>query len=95
MNQMAVVAGVLLTLYFLGIVYALLAPRRGPDPQRGQAIGCLMIVAGGLVLVGVALGVGVAFDLTWLVDTIVAFTVYPSLLLVANVVYFGVKKLRK
>jgi len=90
-----IVAGVLLTLYFLGIVYALLAPTRGPDPQRGQAVGCLVIVAGGLLLLGVLLGLGVAFDLTWLVDAIVAVVVYPSLLLLANGVYFVVQKFRK
>ncbi|MBA4187999.1 MAG: hypothetical protein C0467_08265 [Planctomycetaceae bacterium] len=91
---MAILAGVLLALYLMGIVYALLAPSRGHDPQRGQAVGCLMIVAAGVTLLGAALGIGVAFDLEWLVSVIIAVTVYPSLLLVANGVYFGVQRLR-
>lgn len=85
---MAIVAGVLLGVYLLGIVYALLAPTKGPDPQRGQAVGCLMIVAMGLVGIGALLGAAVAFDIGWLATAISWVVIFPTALMLANGVYF-------
>jgi hypothetical protein len=52
-------AAVVLGAYALIIIYALIAPRRGPDPQRGVAVGCLLIVLAALLAVGALLAVAV------------------------------------
>lgn len=89
---MAIVAGVLLGAYLLVIVYVILAPPKGPDPQRGQAVGCLMIVALGLVGLGALLGAGVWFEIEWLKDTVTWVVLVPSALILANGVYFAFLK---
>ena len=81
---MAVAGGILLGLYLAGIVYALLAPVRQPDPQRGQAVGCLMIVAAGIALLGALLAVGSIFDVAWLVRGIFYVAVFPAVLLAVH-----------
>lgn len=92
---MAIAAGVLLVLYLLGIVYALLAPAKGPDPQRGQAVGCLMIVAIGLVLIGALLGVAVAFEIEWMASAISSVVIFPALVALAQGVYLLFPKVRR
>ena len=85
---MAVAGGILLGLYLAGIVYALLAPVRQHDPQRGQAVGCLMIVAGGIALLGALLAVGAIFDVAWLVRAIFYVAVFPAVLLTVHAVRY-------
>ncbi len=85
---MAIVAGALLVLYLGGIVFALLAPAKGHDPQRGQAVGCLMIVALGLVGLGVLLGVAVAFEIGWLERAVSYMVIFPAVLLLIHGVRF-------
>jgi hypothetical protein len=74
---MAITAGILLTLYLVGILFALLAPTRQHDPQRGVAVGCLMIVAGAILVLGLALGLGVFFDWPWMINIIFWITIFP------------------
>lgn len=85
---MAIAAGVLLAAYFALLVYALLVPSRGHDPQRGQAVGCLMIVAGAIALLGGVLGLAVALDWNWLVDAIFWAAVFPVALAAVNAVRY-------
>ena len=92
---MATVAGILLGVYVCGIVYALALPAKQHDPQRGQAIGCLMIVVLSLLGVGGLLAVGVAFNVRWLVVAIFWLTVYPAVMLAAQGVFLLYKKLKR
>lgn len=91
---MAIAAGGLLALYLLVIAYALLAPMKQHDPQRGQAEGCLMIIGGGLLALGAALGIGVAFDLGWLVSGVFWVVAFPVILVAINLVRYLLMKLR-
>lgn len=85
---MAIAAGVLLALYFLVIVGVLLMPSRSHDPQRGQAVGCLMIVAIGL---GV-LGIFVWPDQNWLVEAIFRVAAFPVIITAINAVRYLLMK---
>lgn len=78
---MAIAAGVLLALYFCGIVFAICVPPRQPDPQRGIALGCLSLVAGGIAGLGAVLAAGVYFDLTWCVHIAFDVAIFPAVLL--------------
>ena len=93
-NAMAWTAGILLAVYALGILAALRAPVKQHDPQRGQAVGCLMIVLVGLLGLGALLAVGVYWDVGWLVGTVFSVTAYPAVALVGGAVYHFVAKLR-
>jgi hypothetical protein len=81
---MAYVTGVLLACYFIGVVYAVLAPSRQPDPHRGVAVGCLGMVAAGLLVLGGLLAIAVLFDVGWLLTLLFSITVYPSVALVGS-----------
>jgi Na+/proline symporter len=52
----AAIGGSLLAIYLGIVVYGIVAPASAQDPQRGQAIGCLAIVAVALIAAGTALG---------------------------------------
>jgi len=84
---MALVAAVLFGCYLLGILYALKAPAKQPDPQRGQAIGCLMIVAAGIGLLLLIVGVGWWFQLNWLVTGLFWIAVFPAISLVGSLLF--------
>lgn len=90
---MEVAAAVLLSLYLTGLAYALLSPTRGPDPQRGQAIGCLMLVGMGVLLLGAVLAVGVVFRVRFLVQAVFWITVYPALHLALGAGYWLLRRL--
>lgn len=92
---MAIAAGVLLTLYFLVIVGVLLLPPRSHDPQRGQAVGCLMIVAIGIALLGGVLGIAVWLDFHWLIEVIFWVAALPMILLAINAGRYLLLKLRQ
>jgi len=87
---MAITAGVLLVVYFLFLVHAITAPVKQYDPQRGQAVGCLMIIMIGLALLGVMLAIGVFFDMPFCVRLPFYITVFPLVLLVVNGIRFVV-----
>jgi len=84
---LAIVSGVLLGLYALGIGYALCAPARQPDPQRGVAQGCLGLVLVALAGVGLLLGLAVRFHLTVVIYVIAAGCIYPAVLLAGNLAW--------
>ena len=73
-------AGVVLGVYALLILYALIAPARQPDPQRGVAIGCLSLVLVGLIGVGALLAAGVLLNKPWLVHAIASVCLYSLVL---------------
>lgn len=77
----AIIAGALLAVYLLGIVYALFAPRKQRDPHDGMAQGCLMFVVLGLLALGAMLLIGALNDITWLVMVPFYVTVFPTVLL--------------
>src|SRR4029079_13836930 len=54
-EQSAMLGAVFLAIDLACVVYALVARPTQPDPQRGQAVGCLAIVVVALVLLGVLL----------------------------------------
>lgn len=64
---MAGITGAILAIYLGGIAYVLLAPAKQPDPQRGQAIGCLMLAMIPGVVVGVLVVIGVVWDVPILI----------------------------
>ncbi|MBM3982471.1 MAG: hypothetical protein FJ304_19815 [Planctomycetes bacterium] len=90
---MATAAGALLALYLLGIVFALLAPPKQHDPQRGQAVGCLMLVALVLIGLGALLAAGVAFEIEWLTRAVAYVVFFPAVLLAINAARFAWLKL--
>jgi hypothetical protein len=90
---MVIVAAVLLCLYFTVIVGVLLSPPRQHDPQRGQAVGCLMILAAGVAVLGVMLGIGAFLDLGLLVGFVVWTTCLPAILIGIHLVRFLLLKL--
>jgi hypothetical protein len=63
-------AGVVLGVYALLTLYALVAPARQPDPQRGVAIRCLSFVLVGLLGVAALLAAGILLNKPWLVQAI-------------------------
>jgi hypothetical protein len=94
-EAMAWTAGVLLAAYALGVLYALNAPARQPDPQRGQAVGCLTIVLLGLLGLGAMLAAGLYWDVGLLVRVPFWVAVFPALSLVGSGVYHLVRKRRE
>jgi MFS family permease len=81
---MAWTAGVLLAVYALGILVALSRKPRQPDPQRGQAIGCLMIVVFALVGLGAVLAAAVIWELNGLIRVVFWIAVFPCLSLLGS-----------
>ena len=90
-DAMACTAGVLLGAYVLFILGVLITPQRQHDPQRGQAIGCLMIVLACLVTLGLVLAAGVHWDIRLLVYGPFCVAVFP----VATVVVGGAVQLAR
>jgi hypothetical protein len=86
---MAWTAGVLLGAYALFILGVLVSPQRQHDPQRGQALGCLMIVLACLVTLGLVLAAGVYWGIRLLVYVPFCVAVFP----VATVVVGGAVQL--
>ncbi|HEX8913772.1 MAG TPA: hypothetical protein VF796_15535 [Humisphaera sp.] len=83
---MVLTAAILLAAYTVSIVVVLLKPSRQHDPQRGQAVGCLMIVVIGLVALGGVLALAAVYDVRWLVTTIFSITVYPAVMIAASLI---------
>jgi hypothetical protein len=73
----AAIAGILLAIYVAIMLYGLASPRTQADPQRGQAVGCIMIMVAGLLLLGVLLAAGWYFRSRLLVRIVSAFCVFP------------------
>ncbi|MBL8692652.1 MAG: hypothetical protein JNJ88_00990 [Planctomycetes bacterium] len=89
------IAGLLLAAYSTTLVVVLVMPTKQRDPQIGQAIGCLMIVLLGLLGLGGALAVGIAWELGAVVHTIFLITVFPGVILLANAAYFSLRWLKR
>lgn len=92
-STLTAIAAVLLGAYALGILYALCAPARQPDPQRGVAQGCLGLALVALAAVGLLLGLAARYHLTVVIYIIVAGCAYPAVLLAANLVWRLVTRL--
>lgn len=96
-HWMALIAGVGVAGWIAFISYALLAPARQPDPQRGQAVGCPWI----LLIPGIALALLLLVGLATHIDllTRIAFwiVIFPSgyLLLFGAAYPFMLKRRRK
>ena len=88
LHAMAGVTGAILAVYLGGIAYAILAPARQPDPQRGQAVGCLVLATIPAIVVGILVILGVAFDVPvlvrWPFRVCVVIAGYVLVLLVAQ-----------
>jgi hypothetical protein len=83
---MVFTAAILLAAYAISIVVVLLKPAMRPDPQRGQAIGCLWIAVVGLVALGGVLALAAVFEVRWLITAIFSMTVYPTALVLISLV---------
>lgn len=75
---MAWIAGVCIAVYLGCIVYAITAPRKQPDPQRGMAVGCLMIAAIPGVVAALLLAAGVVGGYDTLVRILFFLTAVPA-----------------
>jgi hypothetical protein len=73
-----------MTHYTLGIFVALTRKPSQPDPQRGQAIGCLMIVVCALVGLGAVLAAVIVWDLHGLLRGVFWIAVFPFLSLLGS-----------
>lgn len=67
LHVQAAITAAILAIYLGGIAYAILSPAKQPDPQRGQAVGCLMFAA----IPGVVVALLVAIGLIWNIPTLV------------------------
>jgi hypothetical protein len=92
---MATAAGVLLGVYLLALVGAFVLSPKSHDPQRGQAEGCALIVALGLLGLGALLGAGVALEIEWLVRAVAYVVFFPVVLLAINAARFAWLKLTR
>jgi hypothetical protein len=79
-------AAVVLGAYALLIIYALIAPSRGPDPQRGVAAGCLVIVLVVLLATGALLAVAVRLKWGWLVNVISGACLYSIVIVIVGLI---------
>jgi hypothetical protein len=88
-------AGVVLGVYALLILYALFAPARQPDPQRGVAVGCLCLVLVALLGAVALLVVGITLHKPWLVNTISTVCLYSLVIVVIGLAKSGMDWLRR
>jgi hypothetical protein len=77
MATMAWIVGGCLAAYLGCIVYAIMAPQKQPDPQRGMAVGCLMIAAIPGVVLALLLVIGVIGGYEGLVRVLFYITAVP------------------
>lgn len=84
MTVMDTITAVLLAAYLVGVVYALMAPARQPDPQRGVAQGCLGMVVLALIAMTGLLAAAVYFDIRWLAKALFFVAVFPAIGLVGG-----------
>lgn len=84
---MAWTAGVILTLATCALGIVLLRTPRQYDPQRGQAIGCLLIVLAGLLMLAGLLAVAVLADIRWLLVVVFDVTAFPLVWVLLGLVY--------
>ncbi|QOI99401.1 MAG: hypothetical protein HRU70_02415 [Phycisphaeraceae bacterium] len=95
MATMAWVVGACVAAFLGVILYAIAAPSRGPDPQRGVAVGCLMMAAIPAAVLGVVLGVAVAGGHERLVRVLFYVTVIPAAYLLVMLTAIPIVKWRK
>lgn len=90
MDNRIMIAAVLLTLYLGVLLYALVAPSKEQDPQRGVAVGCLSMVVAAVVGVGAVLVVGVVLHNSVLIGIAYHIAVWPAaFMLFSGVVTLG------
>jgi hypothetical protein len=88
LTTMAWITGAILALYIGVIVYAILAPQKQHDPQRGQAVGCLMLATIPAIVAGILVVIGVVWDIPklvrWPFTACVIIFAYVTVLLIAQ-----------
>ena len=88
LNTMALITGAILALYLGCIGYALLAPAKQHDPQRGMAIGCLMLAMIPAVVVAIVVIAGVVWDvprlIRWPFSVTITIFAYVMVMLIAQ-----------
>ena len=87
---MSIASAVLLSAYFVFALYAGASPSN--DPQQGMAQGFIILVALVLLSVGGVLWFAVARNHRWLLRTVFAFTVFPTLSFIAQQLYLLVRR---
>jgi len=84
MTTLQIITAALLGVYVLVAVYALLAPTRGPDPQRGVGQGCMLFVILGLLAMGGLLALAVVQQIAWLGYALFAVAAFPGIGLIGG-----------
>lgn len=79
MSTLGWVTAGLLAVYIVGIVGALLKPPRQPDPQRGVAVGCLMMAAAAIGVLLVVTVIADLYQVRWLVWTGFIGAIFPAI----------------
>jgi hypothetical protein len=87
---MSITSAVLLAAYFLLALYAGASPSN--DPQRGMAQGFIIFVALLLLSFGGVLWFAVTRNHPWLLRTVFAFTVFPTLSFIAQQIFLLVHR---
>jgi hypothetical protein len=90
---MATAAGALLGFYLLALAGVWLFAPRSNDPQRGQADGCALLLAGGLVGLAGLLAVGVWADVPVFVRAVFFVAVLPVALCTGAAVRWAGRRL--
>jgi hypothetical protein len=91
---MAIASSILIGAYLLWILLVIKWPTRQHNPEDGMAVGCLMLVAMGLLAIGLMLAVGVVFHLRPIVYGVFVITAFPAALALPQLAWEGIKKLK-
>lgn len=81
-----IIAGVGIAVWVFGPVLAILWPQRRHDPQRGMAVGLLMIVSMVGVLAALLYAAGLIWNIRWLVYIPFAITSYVLFMVLCGAV---------
>lgn len=85
----------LIGLYILVLLYAVLAPKRQPDPQRGVAVGCLSIVIGFLVVLAGLFALGQFIHARWLTHGVSGICLFVLFFALLGMVQELIKRVQK
>lgn len=81
--------------FALVAVYAINAPPRQPDPQRGMAVGCLLFLLLVDILVAIAFTIGILVRVRWLTNAITWLCLFAVLFVAIGLVESLVRALKK
>lgn len=95
MTTMAWIVGICVAVYLGVIVYAITAPAKQHDPQRGVAVGCLMFAAIPGIVLALLLAIGVMGGYEGLVRVLFYVTAVPMAYLLVLLIAQPIVKWRQ